>query len=303
MKVVLFGSNGRVGSCLGTVLGPTCDLHTFSRAAIDLETDPSQIVRTIKEIRPSVVINATACNGPEKCADAPSVAYAVNVNAVAAMAAACRDIGAFLVHYSTDYVFGDSLVPLDEQSETGPVNLYGLSKLAGEKAVQIINPYHAIFRLSSVYGADHAGPLDILKQVAAGKGTPENPAKVLRQLCCPISAQRVAELTYHALQMIFKRHTLRLMSGVYHMAPAGAVWKSDFARGVLDLSGYRGPVSIVEGTLAQPRPTTLLMDGTKFSQTFGVKPWNPYEDLGTMFKSKGLDLDNMMLQPSMSSMQ
>ena len=282
MKALLFGSNGRVGKELVKKLGAQYELSMLPREAIDLAKEPQRIAPMIKDFAPQLIINATACNGPEACFDAPGTAFAVNTSAVAAMAAAARDIGALFVHYSTDYVFSDANSPLEEDHDIDPINIYGASKAAGEFAIQHIAPYHFIFRLSSVYGADLGGPINALLQVQDGKGTPENPVKVLRQLCCPISAGKVAELTDHAVTAAFTHMNWRLLSGIYHMVPAGAVWKSDFARHALKLRGYGDSITIVEGTLSQPRPQYIPLNGQKFYSYFGVKPWHPYEDLNTM---------------------
>lgn len=279
-KVLIFGANGRVGKKLFSTFyrDDKFDVATSVRADCDL-TDASAIEATIDMHRPQVIINAAACNGPEVCADNPRRAFAINAQAPLVMAVAAKQRGALFVHYSTDYVFSDSLQTLDESCRPSPVNLYGASKLAGERAIYAVDPYHLVFRLSSVYADDLSGPLDPIKQHNRGAGTAENPIKVLKQLCTPISARLAAYLTRHAVEVTLKG-SLRARSGLYHMTPGAAVWKVDFAQAVMEIYAPSPQAPhIVEGTLREPRPTALGLSGAKFCNTFNIDPWSPFADL------------------------
>lgn len=279
-KVLVFGANGRVGKKLFSTFyrDERFDTCTSVRADTDL-ADARAIEAMIDRHHPQVVINAAAYNGPEACADNPAQAFAINAQAPLVMSVACKQRGALFVHYSTDYVFSDSLQAIDESCRPSPANIYGASKLAGERAIYAIDPYHLVFRISSVYADDLGGPLDAIRQAQRGAGTAENPIKVLKQLCTPISARLVALLTHHAV-VTTVRGSLRARSGLYHMTPSAAVWKVDFAQAVMSIyAPDRNDVHIIEGSLREPRPIALGLVGDKFRNTFDVPAWGPFTDL------------------------
>lgn len=280
IRVLIFGKDGRVGQRLVRTFSADSafTVITSNRDDTDLAVS-SAIMDKIIQAQPHVIINAAACNGPEQCADNPTRAYAVNAQAVAAMAECAKKMGALLVHYSTDYVFSDSQEVIDESTRPNPQNLYGASKLAGEAAIRAIDPYHLIFRLASVYGDDLNGPLDAIKQVINGRGTVDNPVQVLHQLCAPISARLAASLTHVAVTGMLHDSGLRIWSGVYHMTAGSAMWKADFARAALHHYKLDPDVRVVEGKLREPRPAYLPMASSKLQKVFSIEPWGLISDL------------------------
>lgn len=265
--ILVFGKNGRLGKKI---------LAAFEDRAVGLGKGDIDLRRAgliypaMLEHKPRFVINCSAMNGLEQCASYPADAIALNAGAVSAMAQYCKEIGAMLIHFSTDYVFpGGALEDYTELSIPNPQSVYGLSKLMGEWAIRQINPYHCIFRLSSLYSDDLAGSLDVLRQAREGQGSPENPIKVLAQLASPISARKVVEFLKHAFATKLDLGNFRGVTGTYHIAPTHRIWKSDFARYTLSrFYPELGALTVVEGKLAEPRPIFMGLDPTRTMNFF-----------------------------------
>ena len=189
------------------------------------------------------------------------------------MAKFAKQTGALLVHFSTDYVFdGNTPEPLDEQSPTNPRSIYGLSKRAGECAIEITNPFYLIFRLSSLYGSDSQGTLGVLKQLKEGKGTPDAPINVLDQFTAPTSVDTVARIVSKLLGDATDPARVhvgnwREVSGIYHLVDHAPCWKVDLAQKTIFLATGKSAV-VTEGKLTIPRPRYLNLSTLKFRTTF-----------------------------------
>ena len=280
MRITIIGNTGKVGSELVSVLQFTHQIDTINRIDCDLEKEPEKVGRLIQIRKPDIVINATAKNGMEQCAADPMAALEVNAVAPAIMANACKNIGAFFIHFSTDYVFSGKQGGLYETDPLKPSGQYGWSKARGEEMVQFVGDKWAIFRLSSVYGRQWSGPVDPINQVLQGKGTKENPIKVLHQFCCPTSSRTIARAIN---EVIASGIPIR---GIYHLATSRGVWKKEYAQHITKAVFQRDFV-VEEGTLAVPRPVDTMLMTDKFQKVFGGLPhWRTDFDAMRSFMPK-----------------
>jgi dTDP-4-dehydrorhamnose reductase len=157
MRILLLGRNGQVGWELQRSLAPLGEVVALGRDSTDLCGDlaqPEALAATVRALAPDVIVNAAAHTAVDKAESEPERAHLLNAEAVGVLAREAEALGAWLVHYSTDYVFdGSGAAPWTEDSPTGPLSVYGRSKLAGERLLQQHCPRHLIFRTSWVYGA------------------------------------------------------------------------------------------------------------------------------------------------------
>ncbi|MDE2233363.1 MAG: SDR family oxidoreductase [Patescibacteria group bacterium] len=266
--ILLLGSTGRLGkSLLNGLTARKCQIFAPKRNELDFEWPDFD--ECLKKYQPAVIINCAAFNGPEQCEENGLKAKRINSYCVGILAQYARQTGALLIHYSTDYVFdGSKKEALTEESETNPVNAYGWSKLNGEKNIRDHNPCHLIFRVSSIYGDDLTGPLNVLKQAAAGKGTINNPIEVLHQLCNPISVRKITELTLEIMEEMSYNYW-RLLSGNYHMITDESIWKRDFAVDTLKMAyGINKHFYVREGGLPIKRPIYCNLSSSKIQMVF-----------------------------------
>ncbi|TVT47846.1 MAG: dTDP-4-dehydrorhamnose reductase [Denitromonas halophila] len=153
MKLLVTGATGQVGWELARSLMPLGDVVALDRAACDL-SDPQAAAAVVAGYAPDVIVNAAAYTAVDKAESEPELAYRINAEAVGALADTARELGALLVHYSTDYVFdGSKDAPYTETDATAPLNVYGASKLAGEQAIAASGCDHLILRTTWVYAA------------------------------------------------------------------------------------------------------------------------------------------------------
>jgi dTDP-4-dehydrorhamnose reductase len=272
MKVLLFGSTGKVGSELADRLPK--DGHNvvaLTRKDGDL-SNPFIADKLIELDNPEVVINATAFNGLEACAKEPELAFTINSAAVAHMAIACSKINALFIHLSTDYVFTGhpDKRRLTEEDPVKPCGIYGFTKRAGEEAALAFNSKTLVLRLSSIYGRTFSGPIDAIRQAKEGKGTQDNPILVLHQICCPTSARVVADAIAKVLLKIAFLGRGDNLYGIYHLATTEPVWKKRFSESILiQWSEFKSLYTVCEGTLPIARPIHTALDSSKFISVFG----------------------------------
>ena len=153
MNILLLGKNGQVGWELQRALAPlgTVVAHGSDTAHF---TQPDQVAALVRAVRPDVIVNAAAHTAVDKAESEPEAARLLNATTPAAIACEAAQLGALLVHYSTDYVFdGSGTTPRTEADATGPLSVYGQTKLEGEQAIAASGCDHAIFRTSWVYAA------------------------------------------------------------------------------------------------------------------------------------------------------
>jgi len=196
LKILLLGKNGQVGWELQRALAPLGDLTTLDRSGSgeycgDL-TDIKGLRETLSSIRPDVIVNAAAYTAVDKAEGEPELARRINVDAVKALAESAA-AGSWLIHYSTDYVFnGEGEQPLQETSSTQPLNVYGQTKLEGEKAIKASGCKHLIFRTSWVYVARGSNFAKTMLRLAKER---EQLNVINDQLGAPTSAELIADVT------------------------------------------------------------------------------------------------------------
>jgi dTDP-4-dehydrorhamnose reductase len=269
MRVLLFGGDGQVGHALQSC-GPFADeLVVATRRECDL-TDAESLGRLVRRLRPDVIVNAAAYTAVDKAESDREMCFAVNAAAPAVMAAEAAALGAKLVHYSTDYVFdGDKTTPYVEEDPTGPRNIYGASKLAGEQAIAKAGGEFFILRTSWVYG-DHGA--NFMKTMFRLRAELPELRIVADQRGAPTSAVAIAEATVRILKSAGTGHWV---SDVFHMTAAGATSWYEFAKAIFARAGGPTPSLVPIGTADYPtpatRPANSVLSNDKFASKFGFR--------------------------------
>ena len=202
MKILLFGRNGQVGWELQRALAPLGELHALGSDAVDF-AEPESLAASVRAFGPDVVVNAAAHTAVDRAEAEPERALRINAEAPAVLAREAAAAGAWLVHYSTDYVFdGSGSAPWTEQDRPAPLSVYGRSKLEGEELVRASGCRHLIFRTSWVYSARGVNFARTMLRLARER---EALRVVDDQWGCPTAASDLAK----AIQVI----GLRLLDG------------------------------------------------------------------------------------------
>ena len=228
MKILLLGKNGQVGWELQRSLAPLGELLALDRSSTSHCGDLSNLdglAQTVREFRPDVVVNAAAYTAVDKAETDSQTAFLVNELAPEALSSVCAAIGAYLVHFSTDYVFdGSGQSPWLETDATAPLNVYGHSKLAGEKGIAEQGAKHVIFRTSWVYGTEGGNFAKTMLRLAQER---ERMTVINDQFGAPTGAALLADVTALALQ------ASQPLTGIYHLAAAGETTWFAYAQYVL----------------------------------------------------------------------
>jgi dTDP-4-dehydrorhamnose reductase len=266
LRILLTGRTGQVGSALERTLAPLGELSAFDRSALDL-TDLSSIRTRIRSEKPDIIVNAAAYTAVDRAEKEEDIAFEVNARAVEELAREAKAIDALLIHFSTDYVFdGEKALPYAETDAPNPLNVYGRSKLEGERAVAASGCRHFIFRTSWVYGATGRNFLHAI--LAAARSKPEV-SVVDDQRGAPTSSEAIAAAVARILADAAMRQA---PGGIYHMTAAGETTWFGFAQEILKSwkSAVRlVPVATAEYGAVAPRPKNSLLDNTKFRRAFG----------------------------------
>ncbi|MFO0807170.1 MAG: dTDP-4-dehydrorhamnose reductase [Gemmataceae bacterium] len=273
MKIAVLGAAGQLGRDLTPRLPG--DVVSLDRSRIDL-TQPKTVATALDEIRPHIVVNCAAYNFVDKAEAEPDLATAVNAWGVRALALACRNLDAILVHFSTDYVFGLNTAhhaPYATSDAPGPVSVYGIGKLAGEYAVRAICPKHFVIRTCGLYGVWGSGGKGgnfvetMLRLAGQGK-----PLRVVNdQHCTPSYTADVADA---ALKLILSDRY-----GLYHITNSGATTWYSLARRAFELAGIRAdltPIPTSEYPTPAQRPgySVLALDDLRHAGVPMPRPWN-----------------------------
>lgn len=278
MHILLLGKNGQVGWELQRALAPLGRVTALCRNSTEYCGDLARseaLAQTVRTLRPDVIVNAAAYTAVDKAESEPEQAHLVNAEAVRVLAQEAEALGAWLVHYSTDYVFnGKGSTPWQETDATAPLNVYGASKLAGEQAISEHCSRHLIFRTSWVYAArgnNFAKTMLRLAQERTELGV------INDQLGAPTGAELIADCTAHALRMAMAQPTL---AGLYHLAAAGETSWHDYAAFVFEQAAKAGEKLALQQlnpipTSAYPtpaaRPGNSRLNCHKLEAAFGLQ--------------------------------
>jgi dTDP-4-dehydrorhamnose reductase len=283
-RILLLGRAGQTGWELERSLAPLGRVIALTRDDIDLG-DGVALRRAVREHRPALIVNAAAYNAVDRAEQEESLAVAVNGEAPGILAEEARRSGAALVHYSSDYVFGRTILsgpdgaprPFTEEDPPEPLGAYGRSKLAGEEAIRAAGCAHLIFRTSWVYSRRG-------RTFLAGLLRLDVPGEDLRivddQLSCPTWARSLADATAQILANCWSKggaEELAAKAGTYHLAGRGSVSRYGFAAAVFACHERRGksvprllPISTADYPTPAARPAYSALDARRARQVFGV---------------------------------
>jgi dTDP-4-dehydrorhamnose reductase len=232
LRILLAGKNGQLGAELRALLPRLGEVVGFDRQELDL-LNPDHIRRTIREVRPTAIVNAAAYTAVDRAETDELQARIINVDAPALMAEEAKRIGAVLVHYSTDYVFdGSQDRPYRETDLPNPINVYGTTKLAGEEAIRAVGFPHLIFRTGWVYGTQGRNFLLTILRLA----TEREELKVVRdQFGAPTWSREVAKGTVRVLEQLpqYRQEAGSRWGGTYHMSAGGKTTWFEFAEAIV----------------------------------------------------------------------
>lgn len=274
-RILVPGANGQVGWELLTALEPLGTVIGLDRSGMDLAS-PDSIRRAIRNAKPDVIVNAAAYNNVDRAESESALAMQINGIAPGIMAEEAKRLGAILVHYSTDYVFdGERDRPYVEDDAPNPVNAYGKSKLAGERAVAAVGGNHLILRTSWVYSA--RGSNFVLTVLRLAREKPEL-SMVDDQSGSPTWARALASAT---VELLRRKELITRESGVYHLLAGGHTSRYAFARAIIDtmkeISGIPDgwasvkPITSDQYPLPARRPPHPVANTDKIKRVFGIE--------------------------------
>jgi len=232
MKILLFGKNGQVGWELQRSLTPLGEVIALSPDNQDYcgdFTNLSGLAETIQQIKPDIIVNAAAHTAVDKAESETELAQTINTYAPALLAREAKLLNAWLIHYSTDYVFdGSGNTPWIETDATAPLGVYGATKLAGEQAIQASGCKHLIFRTSWVYGTRGNNFAKTMLRLAQER---DSLTVINDQIGAPTGADLLADVTAHAIRTTQSQPEL---SGLYHLVASGETSWHGYASYVID---------------------------------------------------------------------
>lgn len=280
MKILLTGRNGQVGFELERTLAVLGEVTAIDVEDCDL-ADEAAVAALVTRVAPDVIVNPAAYTAVDKAEQDRERAFAINGRAPGLLGEHARRLGALVVQFSTDYVFdGASATPYVETDPTGPLGVYGASKLAGEQALAASGAAHIILRTSWVVGAHGANFAKTMLRLAKER---DALTVVADQIGAPTTAGLLADVTAH---LVRERVRAAAHSGVYHCVNAGETSWCEYAKFVLGFA-QRAGVALKAGpaevtaipTSAYPtpakRPASSRLDTSKLRGTFGLRlpPW------------------------------
>jgi dTDP-4-dehydrorhamnose reductase len=289
MKILLLGKNGQVGWELQRSLAPLGEVLALDRHSTQACGDLSRLedlMQTVRDYQPDVIVNAAAHTAVDQAEDEPELARLLNATAPAALAKAAQQLGALLVHYSTDYVFnGEGQVPWQEADATAPLNVYGNTKREGELAIASSGCQHLIFRTSWVYAGRGGNFAKTMLRLARER---ERLTVIDDQFGAPTGADLIADVTAQALRQV---HALPAAecepyTGIFHLVAAGHTSWHGYASHVIETakrlrpeSGWRvqdiAPVPSSAFVTAAQRPHNSRLATGRLEASFGLRmpPW------------------------------
>ena len=280
MKILLFGKNGQVGWELQrslAVLGPVTALGHDSDDHCGDFSNPAGIADAVRALRPDVIVNAAAHTAVDKAESEPELARQLNATTPGVLAQEAARLGAWLVHYSTDYVFdGSGQQPWTEEDAPAPLSAYGRTKLEGERLIAASGCKHLILRTSWVYAARGANFAKTMLRLAQER---ERLTVINDQWGAPTGADLLADATAHAIRHL---QTHPQDAGLYHLVAAGETNWHLYAKYILDQSQQAQAAIKIKATEVVPVPTSAFptpavrphnsrLDTRKLQNTFGIQ--------------------------------
>ena len=284
MKIVLFGPDGQLGwelrrslAALGTLIVlPRGGSDASSAAACGDLAQPERLAATLRALRPDVVVNAAAFTAVDLAESQSALAHQINAEAVGVMAQTMAELGGWLLHYSTDYVFdGSGHTSRDESAATAPLNVYGHSKLAGEALIRASGCQHLILRTSWVHSARGGNFARTMLRLA---GERDSLNVIADQIGAPTGADLLADVSAHVLRAARLNPAL---AGTYHAVAAGEVSWFDYARHVIGQAQRHGmtlrcgpdqvqPIASSAYPTPAARPLNSRLNTQKLRSAFGL---------------------------------
>jgi dTDP-4-dehydrorhamnose reductase len=281
MKILLFGKNGQVGWELQRSLASLGELIALNRHSAELCGDLGNLqglAATVQRVRPDVIVNAAAHTAVDKAESESALAHTVNALAPGVLAQEAARLGAWLVHYSSDYVFdGGGSRPWTEADAPAPLNVYGQSKLEGEQLIQAAGPRHLIFRTSWVYGARGGNFAKTMLRLAQER---ERLTVIDDQFGAPTGAELLADVTAHAIRQVAQCPS---DAGLYHLAASGETSWHGYASFVLAQAQLLQPALKIKATEVAPVPSSAFPTPAK-------RPRNSRLDTHKLQAALGLSL-------------
>ncbi len=283
--VVILGANGQLGTDLRAFLN--LRVTGLTHAELDV-CDSARARALIGGLHPDVLINTTAYHKVDICEDEPATCFAVNASAPYALALLARDLGCTLLHFSSDYVFdGHARSPYSEDALPGPLNVYGVSKLAGEYLVRRFCPQHYVIRTTGLYGvAGASGKGGNFVETMIRLAKTGNPVRVVEdQIMTPTATADLATAIATLIE-----HDGRVPYGLYHVTSAGQCSWYEFAGAIFDMCGLRvdlSPITTAESGAKATRPAFSVLDHRRWISA-GLPELRPWRDaLRDYLRAKG----------------
>ncbi|MFI5447154.1 dTDP-4-dehydrorhamnose reductase [Polaromonas sp. UC242_47] len=285
MKILLFGKNGQLGWELQRSLGLLGELVALDRRSCDLCGDLTNLqglANTVQQVLPDVIVNAAAYTAVDNAESESELARLINATAPGLLAQEACKLGAWLVHYSTDYVFdGSGTQPWLEADVPAPLNVYGQTKLDGEQLIAKHCKHYLIFRTSWIYSARGGNFVRTMLRLARER---EHLTVIEDQFGAPTGAELLADVTAHAIHQVIGKEGARPQdAGLYHLTASGETTWHEYASRVIDHARQKNAVAAREmipvPTSAFPtparRPHNSRLDSAKLQATFGLSlpPW------------------------------
>ena len=269
MKILITGSDGMLGHDLADVLKGKHELILTTSKTLDI-TDKNHVIDFVSSQKPDMLINAAAYTDVDGCEKNQELAYSVNGEGVRNLARACKKIGCGLVHISTDYVFnGENTRPWVEDDETGPISVYGKSKLEGEKAICEILDKYFILRTAWLYGVNGRNFPKTMLELA------ENHSKIT------VVYDEVGTPTYTLdLAQAISKLIETDCYGIYHLTNSGSCSWCEFARYIFEIAGADVevvPVTADEFARPAPRPSYSVLENRNWVEN-GFEPLRNYTE-------------------------
>ena len=284
MRILLLGKDGQVGRALQPTLAPLGELVALGRAEADFER-PEELARVVAAHAPDVIVNAAAYTAVDKAESDADRAHLINVEAVSVLARIAQRSGAWLVHYSTDYVYdGKNRDAYVETDPSNPLSVYGASKHQGDLAIAASGCHHLIFRVSWVYAMGGNNFARAILRLARDR---ETLSVVADQIGAPTSAALIASTTASVLANLRAAPAeTETLAGLYHLAPNGAVNRHAYAQELVRQAEALGAkfkvraediaeIATADYPTPATRPLNSRLDTQKLRAAFGIDlpPW------------------------------